>query len=181
MVKGILILLFFCRTCLFSAQDIESYFGIWKGEAYDLGKKYSVYVNFPGLGESKIGYYKACEEKNPNKGYNGSFWVKEEKKDFYKAKIKSGAGKFKNFFFPVEANMEKGVIVLDSFFVKGDISLEDENTAVFSFVNDFTQIKGRLKRLKEKSEKKSSDKSNKSKKSKNIYSEKIKPVEKKKI
>lgn len=177
MVKGFLILFFLFNNLVFAAAKISDYFGVWKGDAFYGNKKYSVYVSFPGLGEASSCYYKASEEKNKNRGYDGSFSVKEEKENFYKAKIKTGAGKLKTFLFPVEGRLENGAIVLDSFLVKGNISLESENEAVFFFTNEFGDIKGKLKRLTEREKKAKSSK----KISKTLRDKNLKPIEKKKI
>lgn len=152
-VWSILICLIFFESLSFARNDISDYFGVWKGEAFYGGKEYQVYVSFPGLGEASSGYYKANEKKNKKVGYNGYFWVKQEKEKFYKAKIRTGVNKFKTFLLPVEGKLENGEIFLDSFMVKGTIKIENVDTALFSFVNDFGQIRGKLKRLEVKKEK----------------------------
>ncbi len=177
MVKSILIVFAFLANLASAQNTISDYFGVWKGQAFYGSREYEVYVSFPGLGEAASGYYKAAEKKNKNRGYNGYFWVKQEKENLYKAKIKTGAGKFKTFLFPVEGKLENGEIVLDSFLVKGTIMLEDADTALFSFVNEFGEIKGKLKRLGSKEEKGKK----KSGKSVILKPEKLNLSEKKKI
>lgn len=176
MVKGVLIFLFFFGSGLFAASDISDYFGVWKGEAHSNGKKYSVYVSFPGLGDSKAGYYKAGEEKKPERGYHGYFQVTRLKKDLFKAKIRTQTGAFNTISFPVDASMEQGRIFVKSFLATGEISLPDENIMLFDFKNDFGGVSGRLERIS------SADKSSKSSKKKTSgkkrvpETEKIKPV-----
>lgn len=174
MGKSILIFLLMVFNSFSFAYEINDYFGVWKGEVVCKEVKYEVYVNFPGLGFNKGGYYKAGEKKRPSRGYNGNFSLVEERNDNFKAKIRTSKRALDTIEFTVEIEFKNGRMILDSFMASGQIYLADENTAIVELSNDFGDIKGKLSRISSKIESNNNSKKNRKNKTQNL--EKLNPI-----
>ncbi len=174
MGKSVLISLFVLIHSLSFAYEIEDYFGVWKGEVVCKEIKYEVYVNFPGLGFNKNGYYKASDKKRPSGGYNGSFILVEKKDGNFKARIRTSKRSLSVMEFTAQIELQYGRMILDSFMASGQIYLADENTIIVDLSNDFANIKGKLLRITSKI--KSKNGSKKSYKPNPQDLEKLKPI-----